>query len=111
MTFTLYARLGTFKKAPFRVCDFTKQEKIPQQTQTFVQIMPSSNPSTTDSWQFNTFKKTICDGLIAASSRDTYDIQLFASNSYMGDELSDETTLVDDGPALKALVSAHDKLT
>jgi hypothetical protein len=38
-------------------------------------------------------------------------VQLFASKGFMGEEFCDETTLVDDGPALKALVSTHDKLS
>jgi hypothetical protein len=68
--------------------------------------MPSSNPSTRDPWQFGALKKTICNGLIAVSARGTYDVQIYASKGFMGTEFRYEMTLVDDGPALKAMVSA-----
>jgi hypothetical protein len=103
----MYARLGSFKGGKCKVSAFSTQDKIPQQTQTFVKIMPSSNPANSDSWQFSVLKRSIRNGLIAGTSRDTYDIQVYASKRFMGDELGDETTLVDDGPALNALVSTY----
>jgi hypothetical protein len=98
----LTAKLGNFFPPGKSIKRFQETTKISQTTKTFIKSMPSHDDS---KWQFAGVRNMVRDGLIASPDCDRFNVDIFASRAFLGEQFEDDLVKLDSDQAFRDLVS------